>query len=136
MIKRAFDEIMAAHDDDAAGNAVALEFAASVQQSAQAGAPRFRKPMRNAEDALASREARGRRAHDSHCRKKQKDYSEANAADAIWRGAGGNGRYRNTPGTKIALRTEIWKCVDGHPLDFSHATAGLDDELAGLRGNA
>ncbi len=99
-------------------------------KSAQAGAPRLRKSIRRAEDAL--RPGQGIALP----QKTETLFAEANAADAIGAALAEMQTPEYTLEQKLRYEREILEvCVSGHPLDFLPRNGeAWSDELPGLRG--
>jgi DNA polymerase III alpha subunit len=99
-------------------------------KSAQAGAPRLRKSIRSAEDAL--RPGQGIALP----QKTETLFAEANAADAIGAALAEMQTPEYTLEQKLRYEREILEvCVSGHPLDFLPRNGeAWSDELPGLRG--
>ncbi len=99
-------------------------------KSAQASAPRLRKSIRSAEDAL--RPGQGIALP----QKTETLFAEANAADAIGAALAEMQTPEYTLEQKLRYEREILEvCVSGHPLDFLPRNGeAWSDELPGLRG--
>jgi len=106
-------------------------------KSAQASAPRFRKSIRNAEDALRVPRSSGPAGHTIVLPEKtERLFAEANTADAIGAALAEMQIPEYTLEQKLRYEREILEvCVSGHPLDFFPRNGeAWSDELAGLRG--
>jgi len=99
-------------------------------KSTQPGAPRLRKSIRSAEDAL--RPGQGIVLPE----KTETLFAEANAADAIGIALAEMQTPEYTLEQKLRCEREILEvCVSGHPLDFLPRNGEVwSDELPGLRG--
>jgi DNA-directed DNA polymerase III PolC len=102
----------------------------AASKSAQPSAPRLRKSIRSAKDALRTRHAI------ALPEKTETLFAEANATDAIGAALAEMQTPEYTIEQKLKYEREILEvCVSGHPLDFLPRNGEVwSDELPGLRG--
>jgi DNA polymerase III subunit alpha len=102
----------------------------AASKSAQPSAPRLRKSIRSAKDALRTRHAI------ALPEKTETLFAEANATDAIGAALAEMQTPEYTIEHKLKYEREILEvCVSGHPLDFLPRNGEVwSDELPGLRG--
>jgi len=106
-------------------------------KSAPSSAPRFRKSIRSAGDALRSPRSSGPGGRTVvPPEKTERLFAEANAADAIGAALAEMQTPEYTLEQKLRYEREILEvCVSGHPLDFLPRNGeAWSDELPGLRG--